>query len=111
MTIEQVIFTLILHAGNSKSSSMEAFAATKKFQFELADQKIQEAEKELNIAHKMQSDMLTGFAQGKDVPIDILMVHAQDHLNGAIVTLDFVKELIDVEKQIQKLQTERSTEK
>ena len=55
--------------------------------------------------------MLTGFAQGKDVPIDILMVHAQDHLNGAIVTLDFVKELIDVEKQIQKLQTERSTEK
>lgn len=32
--------------------------------------------------------------------IDILMVHAQEHLNGALITIELVREMIDMYKRI-----------
>ena len=100
ITSEEKSFTLILHAGNAKSSFMEAVNFANNGEFEKAKEKIEEGEAELNEAHQMQTDLLVKMAKGDVVPVDILMVHAQDHLNSAILMKDFANQIILMQKEI-----------
>lgn len=103
-TAEQISFELISHAGNSKSCSMEAMTACDNGDYELADLKMKEAGDELREAHQIQTDLLRDFARGEKLEVDVLLVHAQDHLTGAILTFDFAKKLIGLTKRIQTLE-------
>lgn len=96
-------FSLILHAGNAKSSTMEAIEYANKGEDELIEKKLQEASEELSKAHQMQTDLLTKMANGEEVVVDILMVHAQDHLSNAILINDLARQLITMEKEIREL--------
>ncbi|MDQ0362654.1 PTS lactose/cellobiose transporter subunit IIA [Breznakia pachnodae] len=92
-------FTLILHAGNSHSLSMEAVRLAKQKEFEQASAKFDEAQEELNNAHKVQTDILFSDQKNGDnnkYPIDLLMVHAQDHITMATVCLDLCREICDL---------------
>ncbi len=104
MTNDQIVFTLILHAGNSKSDSMEALKAAREGNFVLSEEKQRSAEQELTAAHQIQSTMLADFANGEEFPVDILMVHAQDHLNDAITTLDLTKEMVMMYQKIRNME-------
>ncbi len=98
--LEEKSFTLILHAGNAKSCFMEAIQSANKGDFTLAFEKISEGENELNNAHQMQTDLLVKMANGEKVDTNILMVHAQDHLNGAIILKDLAKQIIFMQQEI-----------
>ena len=100
MTIEQISFQLILHAGNSKSFSMEAVKLAYDNHFNEAALKIEDANKELTIAHKSQYDLLSDYSSGRGVDLDILLVHAQDHVTSAALMLDLAKEIINLNKKI-----------
>ena len=104
LTPEQIVFTLIMHAGNSKSSSLEAMKAARSGEDDVVAEKIAEAQAELLEAHNLQTSLLSSCAAGESVDVDILMVHAQDHLGGATVVLDLVLEMIEMERQIRKLE-------
>jgi len=101
--MEETSMQIIWHAGNSKSCSMEALAASKSGNRELCQEKMNEARKELQEAHQVQTDLLHDFANGERLPVDILMVHAQDHLNGAMLTNDFCRQMIEMNEEIQAL--------
>ncbi|MDU5111004.1 MAG: PTS lactose/cellobiose transporter subunit IIA [Clostridium sp.] len=98
--MNNVEFELILYAGNSKSSAMEAILLAKKGDFEDAQRKLEEANEQLNLAHEVQTKLLVNNARGEKCEVDILMVHAQDHLNGALITLELVTEMIEMYKLI-----------
>lgn len=100
---QETAFMLILHAGNAKSSYMEAISFANKGQFDKANDKIAEGEEELNKAHGMQTDLLVKMASGNNVDVDILMVHAQDHLNSAIIMKDLAKQIIFMQEEIMEL--------
>ncbi len=108
LTSEEQSFTLILHAGNAKSCFMEAIQSANNGEFELAKSKTEEGEVELNQAHKMQTDLLVKMANGDSVSPNILMVHAQDHLNAAIIMKDLAKQIIFMQKEILELKKERN---
>lgn len=101
---EEISFQLIWHAGNSKSCSMEAVSAAYSGDYGTAQQKLEEAAAEMKEAHQIQTDLLHNFANGDGMGVDILMVHAQDHLNGAMMALDFAKQIITLSKKIDDLQ-------
>ncbi len=91
-------FQIVALAGDSRSKSMRALKEAKKGNFEKAEELIQEAEKEMNEAHELQFKMLQQEASGQHVEINIVTVHAQDHLTMATVTHDLVVEIIDMIK-------------
>lgn len=91
---EKLAFELILHAGNAKSKAMEAIYASRQKDFITAQKNLEEAEKELNEAHKSQTAMLVGEANGEKLEMNILLVHALDHLSMATVTLELAEELV-----------------
>ncbi|KAF1302422.1 PTS lactose/cellobiose transporter subunit IIA [Enterococcus saccharolyticus] len=98
----EAIMGLIMYGGNAKSDAMEAIAAAKSGDFELADQKIKDAEASLVEAHHSQTNLLTKEAQGDHMTVTLLTVHSQDHLMTSIAFTDLAKEIIDVYRRIEK---------
>lgn len=96
----EAIMGLIMYGGNAKSDAMEAIAAAKEGNFELADQKIADAEASLVEAHHSQTGLLTQEAQGNNITVTLLTVHSQDHLMTSIAFTDLAKEIIDVYRRI-----------
>lgn len=106
MKNEQMSFQLILHAGNAKSLAMEAMSAAQKNDFKISDRKISEASEELTIAHKAQYDLLAKYSNGEQIDVDILMVHAQDHISGAALIIEMAKEIVALNKRICNIEKE-----
>lgn len=97
----EAVMGLIMYGGNAKSDAMEAIAAAKTGDFELANQKIIDAEASLVQAHHSQTGMLTQEAQGDHIEITLLTVHSQDHLMTAIAFTDLAKEIIELYRRIE----------
>lgn len=98
--MNQENFTLILHAGNSKSSSMEAIEYAREGMFAMAEDKLKEAQEELNVAHRLQYDILHRNVVGTQEMADVLLMHANDHVNAAIITYDLSSEFINLYEMV-----------
>ncbi|AEO02420.1 PTS lactose/cellobiose transporter subunit IIA [Listeria monocytogenes] len=98
----EAIMGLIMHGGNAKSNAMEAIQAAKNGAFELAEEKISEAEQSIVEAHHSQTGLLTEEAKGNHMEVTLLTVHSQDHLMTAMTFTDLAKELIDVYRKLLK---------
>ncbi len=102
----EVAFGIILHAGNAKSMAMSAIRDARNYKFDEATKKIEEAEKELTEAHHIQTKLIQDEAGGQAIVVDLIMVHAQDHLNGGMMCIEQAKEFMIVYQEIQKLKRE-----
>ena len=96
----EVIMGLIIYGGNAKSLSMEAIYAAKEGNFDVAEEKLSDADDALGNAHKSQTNLLTQEASGDSVEISLLLVHGQDHLMNAITFKDLAQEIIDVYRKL-----------
>ena len=85
---------LLMHAGNAESDFLAAVEAAREFNFEEADKLIKSGEKELQEAHSSQFAMLQKEAKGESVEVDIILVHAQDHLSMALSAKSMAEEMI-----------------
>ncbi len=97
---EQIAFQLILHSGNAKSLLMEAMYKARDGEFEEARRKVNEANVELRLAHHSQTSLIQSEAGGQQYKINILLVHAQDHLMNTLTTRDLVEEIIYLHEKI-----------
>lgn len=96
MSVMDMAMSLIAGAGDSKSDSMEAIQEAKKGNFEQADKFLQRASKVLAETHGIQTDLIREEMMGKSKETTLLMVHAQDHLNSALMMRDIALEFKDV---------------
>ncbi|OJF93819.1 PTS lactose/cellobiose transporter subunit IIA [Alkalibacterium sp. 20] len=96
----EIAMTLIMHGGDARSSAMEAIHAAKVDKFNLAEEKIRDADAAIKKAHRVQTDLLTQEASGETVEINLLLVHAQDHLMNAMTYRDMAEEMIDLYKRL-----------
>ncbi|BEP29737.1 PTS lactose/cellobiose transporter subunit IIA [Helicovermis profundi] len=101
MNLEMIIFQIITHSGDAKSSLFEAIAFAKKNDFKNAEIKINEAESKIVLAHNEQTKLIQNEASGKTTEISLLMVHAQDHLMNTLMFKDIAKEFIELYKKIE----------
>ena len=98
--LETVAMTLIGHAGESKSLAYQALYEAKKGNFEEAQKFMEQAGEEMLKAHEIQTDLIVNEAGGEKIDVGLIMVHSQDHLMGAILFKDLVKEFIDLYKTV-----------
>lgn len=93
-----VSFGIIAHAGDARSYAFGALEAAKKGNFEEAEELLKKSSEAAIEAHHMQSDLLFNEANGNKTPVDVLLVHAQDHLMTSMLAVELVKELIAIYK-------------
>ena len=93
-------FQLILHSGNARSFAMEAIYDAKDLHFEMAQEKLSEADREFSQAHHFQTQLIQAEAGGEDFDIPIILIHAQDHLMTAMTLKDLAREIVDLRKDL-----------
>ena len=91
---EQIVINLIVNSGSARSSAIEAI------QYAKADESLQTAKETVNEAHHAQTELIQAEIRGEKAPLNLLMVHAQDHLMTALVVIDLAQEFIDLYKKI-----------
>lgn len=94
MENEQVAFSIILHAGDARSHALEALKYAREQKFAEAEESIALAKKQLIAAHQIQTELLQSEARGEKKEINLLLIHAQDHLMTAILAKDLIEEMI-----------------
>lgn len=97
--MEENVFPIISLAGESKSLAYEALRLAKENKFEEADKKMEEADKILLQSHEYQTNLITKEANGEKFNINMLFIHAQDHLMTAMSEKNLIKELINILKK------------
>ncbi|MDR3241527.1 MAG: PTS lactose/cellobiose transporter subunit IIA [Lactobacillaceae bacterium] len=90
----EMVMGLIMHGGSIKGYALQAIKAAREGDFDAAKNFLQQSADEDKLAHDSQTEMLTKAAQGEPVPIDIYMVHAQDHVMTGIATRDLAVEMV-----------------
>ena len=60
-----------------------------------AKEMMEEASDHVLQAHLAQNEILTAEAQGEEIKIDVLMVHAHDHMSAALLALDMIREKLE----------------
>lgn len=99
-------FETISHAGVSKSESSEAMMYAKSYNFKEAGEHLILAKDSLIKAHQLQTDLIVEECQGKGVSVDIILVHAQDHISMAQMMFEVANEVITLYSVIQELKGE-----
>ncbi len=96
MDMENIVFNIIANSGDARSSSMEAIGYARKGEFDKARACLDEANNKLQLVHSEQTKLIQAEAQGKETKLSLLLIHAQDHLMGAITIRDLAYEFIEL---------------
>ncbi len=98
----EVVMDIIINAGNAKSYAMDSIRAAKKFDFDTAEEKFKSAKDAELSAHNAQTKLLARDSDEQGIELNLLVVHAQDHLMNCITFNDTAREIIDLYKTIKK---------
>ena len=99
-----VAMGLITGAGDSRSYCMEAIDLARDSKFAEAREALDKAIKGMIETHEVQTDLIREEMTGEGHPVSLLMVHAQDHLNLALIMRDIAEEMIRIYERLDKLE-------
>lgn len=97
--VAMIGFEVVAFAGEARSKLMEALDEAEQGNFDRADQLVEEAHSSLMEAHKSQTQMLAAEANGENIEVGFIMVHAQDHLMTTLLLKDTMKHLFNFYKK------------
>lgn len=97
--LESAVMSLIVEAGNARGAAFSALEKAKQKQFDEADSLLKQAEESMTKAHNQQTQLLSAEANGTIDQVNLLTVHAQDHLMTAILAIELIQEIIDLRKE------------
>ena len=97
---EQIVINLIVNSGSARSSAIEAIQYAKAGDLAKADESLQQAKETVNEAHHSQTELIQAEIRGEKAPLNLLMVHAQDHLMTSLLCIDLAAEMIDLYEKV-----------
>lgn len=93
---EQVAVSIIAHAGDSTSFSMEAINAARDGNSEKAKELMEKSKESLQKAHEVHTQVLVEEARGGIESLSMILIHASNHFSMADMTHEFAKIFIDL---------------
>ena len=100
----EIAMGLIAGAGDSRSYCMEAIDSARCGDFDEARDLIGKAVRAMVETHDIQTDLIRDEIEGRGEAVSLLMVHAQDHLNLALIMRDIAEEFITLYERIGRLE-------
>lgn len=91
---------IIMYAGTAKSCALLATEYAENGDFDGAQEQMAQAQEAMASAHDLQFGLISAEAAGNPVDVNVLLVHAQDHLSMAITAIDFAERLIAVYRRL-----------
>lgn len=91
---EMISFGIIANAGVARSLAFEALAKARKGDFDGAHDLLDQSKASSLEAHHQQTELISNEARGNHTPVDVMLVHAQDHLMTAMLAQELIEELV-----------------
>lgn len=91
---EKNAMEIIAYSGESRSMAFEAIKLARTGNITEAKSLLEKSKKSSTRAHQAQTDLLIREAQGVDNDINILLIHAQDHLMTSKLAIELIEEMI-----------------
>jgi PTS system cellobiose-specific IIA component len=101
-----VAMQMILHAGDARININDAISAGSTYDFKKADDLMRQAQDNLNLSHKAQTEVIQNEMAGENYEPCILFTHAQDTLMTISSEMMFGKQMIELYRKIQSLEAE-----
>ena len=98
--LQMAAFGIILSSGNARTLVHEAFAAMREGDYDKAEQLLEDANADMLEAHHAQTELLQQYASGVDINIEIIMVHAQDHLMTTMTLREVAIEMLALYRKV-----------
>lgn len=92
-------FGIIACAGEARSDAFRALECAKAGDFAQADRLLAVSDEHLRQAHTAQTAILAKEAAGEHVPVDVMLVHAQDHLMTSTLARELIAEIIELRRE------------
>jgi len=103
MDFESIVMELLIHAGDSRSSSMEALRYARKGEWTKADELLEAATQAAREAHRIQTQLIGADEGCGKIPVNLILVHAQDHLMNAMLCQELAVEIIALRREVAEL--------
>ncbi len=98
--LQMASFGIILSSGNARSVIHEAFAAMREGDYDKAEELLEAANADILEAHHSQTGLLQEYASGTEVKVEIIMVHAQDHLMTTMTLREVALEMLALYRKV-----------
>ncbi|HEM2866786.1 TPA: PTS cellobiose transporter subunit IIA [Streptococcus suis] len=98
--LQMAAFGIILSSGNARSVIHEAFAAMREGDYDKAEELLEAANADMLEAHHSQTSLLQEYASGTEVKVEIIMVHAQDHLMTTMTLREVALEMLALYRKV-----------
>ncbi|CYV07810.1 TPA: PTS cellobiose transporter subunit IIA [Streptococcus suis] len=98
--LQMAAFGIILSSGNARSVIHEAFAAMREGDYDKAEELLKAANADMLEAHHSQTGLLQEYASGTEVKVEIIMVHAQDHLMTTMTLREVALEMLALYRKV-----------
>ncbi|MEA9391217.1 PTS lactose/cellobiose transporter subunit IIA [Acerihabitans sp. TG2] len=98
--MENRVMELIIFSGQARSDAMEALRAARGRQWQTVDVLLASASEAARCAHRIQTRLIGDDEGMGKIPVNLILVHAQDHLMNAMLCRDLVEELISLHRDI-----------
>lgn len=99
---ELYLVQIISSSGNARSLCYEALQFFKSSKFDDGKAKYEEARTELIQAKKIHAELLRLYACSEFSNIDLLVIHAEDHMNSSQVIFEMVNEFLYIYQNFKK---------
>lgn len=98
--LETTIMELLVNAGAARSAALTALQMARKGDFAAAEQSMIESREYVRQAHTIQTRLI-GLDEGTGkLPVNLITVHAQDHLMNAMVIQDLAGDMIELYRRL-----------
>lgn len=99
--LQVAAFEIILHSGTARTIVHEAFADMREGRYDVAAEKLETSNESLLEAHHAQTKLLQDYASGIEIRIEIIMVHAQDHLMTTMTLREVALEMLNLYRKVE----------
>lgn len=97
---------IIANSGDARSDYMEAIRLASAGDLPAAQQLLEAAKDKIVEAHRRQTELIQGEFRGETTELNLLLIHAQDHLMSTLVIRDLSKYILDLYQQVNQLKGE-----
>ena len=92
-------FEIVAYSGDARSTLLDLLKQVRSGNFDHVDEMLAEADDNINLAHKSQTQILAAEASGEDMDMGFIFIHGQDHLMTTILLRDLITDLIELYKR------------
>jgi PTS system cellobiose-specific IIA component len=98
----QLCFQIIVFAGNAKTEAYKALEFARNNNFEQAAEQMKKSQSKMLQGHKIQTQLLSQESDGVIVPINMILIHAQDTLMTAMSECNLIEHMIELYQRLSK---------